>query len=267
MVNCPVINRFFAAFQFLTVIPVPSFCGKISEKDVGKSCVFFPLVGLLQGMLLVLFYRLFMDVFPVEITAGLLITALVISNGGFHLDGLSDTFDALASRKSRERALEIMKDGTAGPIGVASVVLALLLKYLALTSVLGISEMPFYLPLLLFPVQSRWVMVAAMYLGKSARKDGLGKIFIENTGVAEFLISLLLAAGTTVIIFIAAGRLHPYSINGAPALIPVSCVYGFGILAVWFFRRRFFGLTGDNLGAINEISEVLFLLIFLGVYS
>ena len=93
---------FFLALQFLTILPV-GIKGGISGENLGRSSVFFPLIGLFKGGLLVLTYKALGPVFSHQIIAALLLILSVLINGGFHLDGLADTFDAIASRKSREK--------------------------------------------------------------------------------------------------------------------------------------------------------------------
>lgn len=256
--------RIALAFQFLTILPVPyGRPDSIDEKDIGGSSAYFPLVGLVQGMLVSLLYVLVVNIFPLDVTAGLLIALLTVSNGGFHLDGLSDTFDALASRKNRERRLEIMKDSTTGPIGVVSIVLVLLLKYLSLKNILAASESWAFTALILFPVVGRWAMVPALYHGMSARQDGLGKVFLENTGKPELLIASASAFIIALLAVLSGSHraFNPFLV--VKIVVLLSLVYALSFGLVKYFERAFGGMTGDNLGATSEITEVLWLLVFL----
>jgi adenosylcobinamide-GDP ribazoletransferase len=252
-------RRFLLAFQFLTIFPVVKM-ENISEADVGGSSAFFPAVGAVQGVLTVLTAAACMKVFPVELANGLVILVMVIINGGLHLDGLADTFDAIASRKDREKKLEIMKDSTVGPFGVISIVLALLLKYLSLNAVRGLPPLTYHASLFLMPVFSRWTMVPAIFHAQSARPDGLGRIFIEYTGIRQL-------AGATACLLISLGAVMVFSnrVLDAPfqvsAFIPaLPLLYIFCAIAVRFSNRNFGGMTGDTFGAVSEISEILFLL-------
>lgn len=253
-------RRFLLAFQFLTIFPVRRM-ENISEKDVGGSSAFFPAVGAAQGALTALTAAVCMKVFPVELTNGLVILAALISNGGLHLDGLADTFDAVASRKDRARKLEIMKDSSVGPFGVMAIVMTLFLKYIALNALYsGSLPVTYYLSLFLMPVFSRWVMVPAIFHAQSARQDGLGRIFIGHTGIKEL-------AGATVFLLILLGAAlvfsnkafnTPFQISAFIPALPL--LYIFCAIAVRFSNRNFGGMTGDTLGAVSEISEILFLL-------
>ena len=246
------------AFGFLTVFPLPSSSsGDVDEKDLGGSSAFFPLVGLAQGLSASLAFFFLDRAFSPAVTAALLVTGFVVFSGGLHVDGLSDTFDALASRKTRKQMLAIMKDGCSGPVGTAAVVLVLLLKILLLEDIFEHAGSAYFC-LTMMPVAGKWTMVAALFHGRSARQEGLGRIFIESTGCPQFAVATLL----TVMIFVLAawrGGLSPTEGLAMPAAV-LLVPYLAARFLLRLFQRRFHGLTGDNVGALNEIGEVLFLL-------
>lgn len=252
------------AFQFLTIIPV-KVKGEISEKEIGITSAFFPLVGVFQGALLVTGNLILAKVFPAELTNVLLVLLLVLSNGGFHLDGLSDTFDALAVKSEgnvdidRQKRLTIMKDSTIGPIGVTAIVLTLLLKFLALNSLSHFSLFTLHFSLFLMPILSKWTIVISMFHSKPAREDGLGKIFIDKTGSKEIAISTLILFPLLILPQIFSGR---YMLNSQYAFHAILLVTMYFSCRAWvgFFNKKFGGLTGDTLGAISEITEIIFLL-------
>lgn len=249
-------KKLLLAFQFLTIIPVKD-TGIVADREVGGAAAFFPLVGLLQGALLVLAAEILLRVFPIGPANLLVMLLLVITNGALHLDGLADTFDAIASRGDRQKKLSIMKESTIGPAGVIAIVFILMLKYLLLNeSYTGSSPAIYYLILFLLPIYSRWAMVPAIFHCRSARQDGLGKAFIENVGVKELLaataLTLLFSFLALFVVFHAPGLAH--IVFSLPAL------YIFSLTAVWFCSRRFGGMTGDTFGAVSELSEILFLM-------
>jgi adenosylcobinamide-GDP ribazoletransferase len=252
--------KFIGAIQFLTILPTTLRFIHASDGDMGRSSACFPLVGLIQGFLLALVLAIFGRIFPYDIVAALQVLVLVLSNGGFHLDGLSDTFDALASWKSKEKMIAIMKESTAGPIGVVSIVLIILLKYLLFKNVDFLPGSNAYIALILTPAVARWSMVPALFHAKSARSDGLGKIFIEQTGVRELFVATGLILGITSAIFLFVSQL----IMLLKIIVVFILLYLLSFSMSRFFANKFGGLTGDNLGAITEMNEVIFLLIFLG---
>ncbi len=251
-------KKILLAFQFLTIIPVKEI-KDVSEKEMGGASAFFPLIGFIQGTLFVISAVLFLKVFPRELTNGLLVLVIIITSGGLHLDGLADTFDAIALRGDREKKLSVMKDSTIGPVGVIAIVLALLLKFLALNSLFHYSLFTFYYSLFLMPVLSRWVMVTAIFHGKSARQDGIGKIFIENTKLKELVIATLLVIGCWLLVvsFLLSSL---FTIHCSLFVVSISVLYIFSLASVWFCNKKFGGMTGDTFGAVSEISEILFLM-------
>jgi len=261
------VKQLVIAFQFLTVIPV-RVRGDISERELSQSVVFFPAVGAFQGLLAGLAAYVFAHFFTADMAAAFVMTVLVMSNGGFHLDGVADTFDAVAVKSSgdadfdRGRRLSVMKDGTTGPIGVTAVVFAVLLKYLLLKDLLSYSStITIYSLLFLMPVLSKWVMVAAMYYGTSARNTGLGRIFADAVALKDAVIASLV----TLLFCLAVAELmqHTLYAGAAAALFffVIASLYIFTISAVKFCGRHFGGLTGDTFGAIGDLSEIVFLMV------
>ena len=250
-------KRILLAFQFLTIIPVKEM-KNVSDKEIGGASVFFPLIGFLQGALFMVSAVLFLKIFPPELANGLLILVIVATSGGLHLDGLADTFDAIALRGDREKKLLVMKDSTIGPVGVIAIVILILLKYLALNALFfHSSPITYYSSLFLMPVFSRWVMVTAIFHGKSARQDGIGKIFVENTKLKE----LIIATSLTVLIFLLVLFITHYPLPITHFLFVLLVLYIFSLVSVWFCNKKFGGMTGDTFGAVSEISEILFLII------
>ncbi|MBI3398405.1 MAG: adenosylcobinamide-GDP ribazoletransferase, partial [Deltaproteobacteria bacterium] len=108
---------FIYALQLLTIIPI-KIKDAVDERDLGKSTAFFPLVGAVQGAILVAANLLFSKFLPHDITSVLVLTVLILTNGGFHLDGFADTIDGLTGGSTKEERLDIMKDSRIGAIGV-----------------------------------------------------------------------------------------------------------------------------------------------------
>ena len=255
-------KKLLLALQFLTIVPLRG-PGQMKDREVGSTTALFPVVGAIEGTLLVAAAVIFLRLFSGDVTCGFLVLALVVLNGGLHLDGLADTFDAIASRASRKEKLAVMKDSATGAAGVTAIVFALLLKYLMLYSLFVSSErIIFYSLLFLMPVVSRWIVVSAIYYGKSARQDGLGKVFIDHTGGKDMLVAtaFLFAVMATVLISI-----PDLSLFVAQSVYVFPVLYVFSRAAVWFFNRQFNGLTGDSFGAAHEVGTLLFLMINLAV--
>jgi adenosylcobinamide-GDP ribazoletransferase len=263
------------AFQFLTIIPLKT-NREATEKEVRNSVCFFPLIGALQGVLLALSAFVFSKIISDDMTAAVLLVFYVLITGGFHQDGLSDTFDALSvpssgdKERDRTKRLQVMKDGTVGPIGVIVIVLALLLKYLLIKETLRIdSYTEKYFIIFLMPVFSKWVMVTAMYHSKSARKDGIGRTFLEHTGLKQVVFATIVLLLVTFVLFCSLHYFFPFSFQWIMGLFTlflcseVALILLICLILKYIFTARFGGLTGDNFGAMHEISEVFFLAIAL----
>jgi adenosylcobinamide-GDP ribazoletransferase len=181
------------------------------------------------------------------------------------LPPLADTLDAIAAKSGgerdvdRQRRLSIMKDSTIGPIGVIGIVLTLLLKFTALNCVSYPLLFPYYFSLFLMPVIAKWTMVVSMFHGKPAREDGLGRIFITGIGFKEIVIStllLLLLFISSQVFFIPS---MSYILSFLYAVL-LTEMYLFCRICGSFFHKQFGGLTGDTVGAMSEITEIIFLL-------
>ncbi len=267
-----IFKTILTAFQFLTIIPVGE-KREITEKDVYNSSVFFPLIGTFQGFFLALLSFLFLKVMSANITAVFILIFYALITGGFHQDGLSDTCDALSIKSSgdkerdREKRLQAMKDSTVGPMGVVAIVLSLLLKYLLTAELLQTNDGIFVI--FLMSLFSKWAMVTTMYRTKSARNDGMGYIFLEHTGLKQiFTATVFLFVIVSIASYIFSRFMHPlqqfhYSILAIFFFFTIIFIYLAGFIMKNLFTARFGGMTGDNFGAIHEISELLFLTITL----
>lgn len=259
-------KEFLIAAQFLTRIPI-TIKGDVSEGEMGRSAIFFPLVGVLQGLVAAGAALLFSLAFSPDIAAGIVVVVLLLTNGGFHIDGLADTADGVSVRatgdpaRDREKRLTIMKESTVGAIGVLAIASVLLLKYLFVSGVLGrgLTWDVFYI-LFLVPVFSKWAMVPVICHGKAARDEGLGWIFISHVGPGILLLSsAVLAAVFFLTGFFVPGRVWLDMLK--LFLLLAFPLYALGLVWVIFCKREFGGLTGDTMGAVSEIAEIVVLAI------
>jgi len=236
--------RFVAAWRFLTIIPLPFF-RETTEKDLNNSPVFFPVVGLVIGLILAGLSLLFGLFFNRTISSILVVIAWVIITGAMHLDGLADTCDGLGGSNIDER-LEIMRDSHHGTFGVTGIVCILLLRVFSIS---GISGSWLTGSLILAPVAGRWAMVMAITRFPYPRPSGLGTVFKKNAGTFNLIVAFLVLLIVSLVLPLWSG-----------VIIAVVAVLVAFLLACFLFRI-FGGLTGDNYGAINEIVETAVLLL------
>jgi adenosylcobinamide-GDP ribazoletransferase len=242
-------NRFFLALQFLTVFRVRKNLA-FDAAELGRSMHWFPVIGALQGLVLLFAWGLLTTLLPDNLVTGILLLILVLINGGLHIDGFADTVDALAGGKTPEDRLRIMKDSAVGAIGVAFVVLLLLIKYLAL------EEMPFDVKaqaILAFPMVGRWAMVPlATWLPYARPEGGLGAAF-AGSGRGVFIKATILTSVAVALLF------------GLLALAVIAIIGIIIYMSSRFFRRKVGGVTGDIFGFHSECVEVLFLILVLAM--
>lgn len=243
---------FVLALQFLSIIPI-RYSGSVTQDDLIDSVVFYPVIGLIYGLIAYGIYLATLNLLPAFAVAALILVITVIVNGGFHLDGLADTFDALAVKTTKEpdylKRLNVMKDSHIGAIGVIAIVLVLMLKFSLIHAV--ISSVAAIATLLFNPVLSRFMAVLALYTGRPARTEGLGSIFFGRLSKWHLLASGGIAGAIAVALFYTGLHIALASIG-----LCFICTYLFMRLC----SQKFGGLTGDNVGAIIEINEVVYLL-------
>ncbi|HEU0022331.1 MAG TPA: adenosylcobinamide-GDP ribazoletransferase, partial [Dehalococcoidia bacterium] len=157
------LTPFFAALSFLTIFPAAG-TRSPGQQDISNARACYPAVGLLLGLLLVGIERGAREIFPVPLTAALLLAVLAAVTRGLHLDGFMDVCDGLLGGYTAQRRLEIMRDSHVGAFAVVGAVSLLILKYGALVSLLSLGVAGKEWVLLLFPTLSRWSMVVQLGL-------------------------------------------------------------------------------------------------------
>ncbi len=232
--------KFLAALSFLTIIPLPR-RREVSPEQVGRSIGYFPVVGIIIGLILAGLYWLLRLILPSAVVSGLLLVCLVMLTGGLHLDGFADTCDGIAGHKTPEARWQVMRDSRAGAFGIVGVCCLLIVKYVSLNSV---PESLMMMTLVLMPVVSRWAMVYAVFAYPYARPSGLGKVFKQAASRRRLAIATLVALAVAIPWFRLAG------------LVIMLGVWVIVVAMAAYLKRKFSGLTGDTYGAINEVAEV-----------
>jgi len=221
-----------------------------SQPQISASRAYYPVVGLMLGLLLVGLEAGFSKILPVYLTSAILVVALVVATRGLHLDGFMDVCDGLFGSYTKERRLEIMRDPHVGAFAVAGAICIVLLKWTAILSLLSLpasgKDLPWKgLGLLLFPTLSRWAMVLQLSAFPYARLQGLGLAFHNG----PYLLATLVAA----VIALAAALL----LGGIGGVVLFTGVTALAWLLGKGMAALLGGLTGDTYGATNEVSEVV----------
>jgi adenosylcobinamide-GDP ribazoletransferase len=230
-----------AATRFLTIVPLG---GRVAP--IGESALFFPLVGLALGGVLVLLDRATAPIVPLVVRDVLLVAALALLSGGRHLHGLARAARGLVVA-DRARALAVMREGGACVLGAVAIAVVLVLKVVSLGA-LPVSTRA--AALLYAPMLARWSMVVLAFGSRPARPDGVGRTMVSTVKFREFGVATVGALWIILAYTAARGLLAILVV----AVVTISCRI--------FVHARLGGVTGDLLGAIVEINETLVLATF-----
>jgi adenosylcobinamide-GDP ribazoletransferase len=239
--------RVLLAFSMLTRIPL-RLSAEPQHEDCGFAVYFFPLAAAAVGAVTALAYVLCWFAGLTLLAYAVAVLVPVLITGALHLDGLADTCDGIFSGKDRERMLLIMRDSRLGTMGAAALFFDLLLRVallFELSAILTTYSMAVIVGVL--PVMGKLSLVAGGALHPYARSEGTGKHWIDKMNATHMLMCALIG-GALLQVFFNEGWIFL-------AVVPLAA----GAFAAWRFSRRLGGLTGDTLGALNELGELLFL--------
>ncbi len=241
------------ALQFLTRIPV-----RLASWDDAwlNACVrHFPLVGALVGVVGGAVLVGAAQLWPPLVAAALAVSATVVLTGGFHEDGLADTFDALGGVVSRERALTIMKDSRIGSYGALALGLSLLLRVALLATLLPLGPALALAACVLSHALGRaaavGVMVSLPYGGDAAHAKAKPLATLVHGPQAAAAVAWVLG-----LVFVAWVAGLPWSASASAVLAAAATA----VLMRQWLQQRLGGYTGDGLGATEQLTEIAVLL-------
>lgn len=276
-------KRFIGILQFMTRIPIPIDTG--FDEDFHKGIIYFPLVGLILGLCYGVIGLIGIVGFNPYLAAVMILVGEVLLTGGLHLDGLGDTFDGLYSYRDKDRILEIMKDSRLGTNGLLAIVLVFMLKVGFIYECLTQRNL---MVIVLMPVVARTMQVFACYKTKTPRENGMGNIFIGKVSKGCLIGAWSLLGIILLIVVSCHGYFEGYSFLSLGmdfnrlivqaeevcirnqewllnVLILTSSIFVLTIIMKGFIKsvyRKIDGITGDILGCICELSELVFLMLF-----
>ncbi|MGQ7843730.1 adenosylcobinamide-GDP ribazoletransferase [Granulosicoccus sp. 3-233] len=250
------LNRLATAIMFLTRLPTGTLASGEATELV-RSTRYFPLVGFIVGSMLAASLAILQQLLPISVSIALMLLLSVRLTGAFHEDGLADVADS-AGAFGVDRKLEIMRDSRVGTYGALALILLVVIKLLSLWELWMLAPQLCLATLICAHVLSRWSSVCLMVLEEYARPEAANKVVAE--GVDRRCL------------------LHA-SLCTAAVLLPLALWQGAGLyllfIVAWLvvllsgrrFRAVFGGITGDCLGAANQVVEVTVLLSVLMVVS
>lgn len=232
------------ALGFLTILPVN---GAYSLRETAQSAWLFPLVGLLLGLTAGLVGQLLSTVLPWSVASAASLLALLLLTGFHHLDGLLDLGDALIVRGGAAQRQKVMHSPGigAGAFGLGAMVL--ILTYLALSE-----SQSLILSLALAEASGKFSMLLAAFFGGPAWR-GMGYDFIMVLKKEK----RILLMGFVLFVLLAG----PLAKAEMPFLL--LTVFIFPFLMARFSRALVGGVSGDVLGATNELTRLLVLVVLL----
>lgn len=241
---------FWTAMMFFTRIPIP-FRLPYSTEIMNQSQKYFAWVGLLIGIINALVFLFSSLLFSVEIAVVLSMIAGVLLTGAFHEDGFTDVCDSFGGGYGKEKILTIMKDSRVGAYGTIGIILLLLLKFLTLTQIGHTTAHLACFTIIAGHSVSRYIASTMLYTHQYVTDIDVSK----SKPMAQSALPL-----NTLLIGLAAVLL-PFLIFGEWKYLPAILFACVGrIYLGWYFKKHIGGYTGDCLGAIQQVTEVLWYL-------
>ena len=267
---------FLLLLSFMTRIPMPK--TEYDEEKLGKSMKYFPVVGIIVGLILLFFCIVFTFIFK-NLTYSAVLPLMIIvviltdliTTGALHLDGLADTFDGIFSYRSKHKMLEIMKDSRLGSNGALALILYFLLKFVLLFSLTIESREATIYVIMTYPVVARFCSVVSCASSPYARGSGMGKTFVDNTKTCGLIVATVITLLYTVgMVFIPFIFFTNYSLSIQfiiqtilVILVIVALLALFAYAFSKLIERKIGGITGDTLGALLEISSLVYIFLIL----
>ncbi|CAN2325609.1 Adenosylcobinamide-GDP ribazoletransferase [Fusobacterium sp. oral taxon C10] len=267
---------FLLLLSFMTRIPMPK--TEYDEEKLGKSMKYFPVVGIIVGLILLFFCIVFTFIFK-NLTYSAVLPLMIIvviltdliTTGALHLDGLADTFDGIFSYRSKHKMLEIMKDSRLGSNGALALILYFLLKFVLLFSLTIESREAAIYVIMTYPVVARFCSVVSCASSPYARGSGMGKTFVDNTKTCGLIVATVITLLYTVgMVFIPFIFFTNYSLSIQfiiqtilVILVIVALLALFAYAFSKLIERKIGGITGDILGALLEISSLVYIFLIL----
>lgn len=249
------IRLFFIALQFFTRLPIPRWVG-FDAQWLHHASRYFPAVGIVVGAMTAAAYALADWAWPHAVAVLLSTIAGIYLTGAFHEDGFADTCDGLGGGTTRQRVLEIMADSRIGAYGAIGIASLLAMKCVTLASLPAQTVMA---ALLVAHPLSRLAATTLIWKLVYVKGEGKAKPLAQNMSNGEFVIAAL-TAFFPMAILVGIGWLSWQMLVAGIAAVAAA--------TLWMGRKfvqRIGGYTGDCLGAVQQVTEVVFYLALLAM--
>ncbi|MFL0245970.1 adenosylcobinamide-GDP ribazoletransferase [Candidatus Clostridium stratigraminis] len=236
--------------QFLTRIPI-NIILECKQDNFKKAAFYLPIIGLIVGGIEWAAYYILNIFLPANINAVLVFIMSVLITGALHIDGLGDTCDGFYAFKGKDRIIEIMKDSRIGSYACIAIVVDILLKVSSLTYIIE-NKLGFII--ILAPVIGRLSIVFISLIGKPAKSTGSGNLFIGNMSRTIVIFAALLSFAISIILI---------GVANSAIIFLISLIVT--ILINKYSESKINGITGDLLGANNELVEIFVLITYIAL--
>ena len=244
---------FLLAVSFFSRLPVPANL-PYSESRMNQAGRYFALVGVVLGLLCAATFWLLSSVFPVSVAIVLTMVFSLLLTGAFHEDGLTDMADGIGGGMTVERRLSIMKDSRIGTYGAATLVMALLAKFVFWGEL--VHEPKFLLMIVVAYTASRALAATLIYDMPYVSASDTSKSKPLANKQSSLEVAILLLTGGLVTLFL--------GVTLAAVIVLVLAVFRYGFKR--WLTKRIGGFTGDCLGAAQQLSELLVYLTLIAFY-
>jgi len=239
--------------SFLTTIPI-----KMDENmlaDAAQNMFLFPLIGAFIGVLAGLFGWVAIQILPSLVVGALVLGFLLLITGLHHADGLLDFGDGIMAHGSSERKIEIMHDQLTGAGGLSLGIITFLITAF---SIAELNMVIIFQSLIVVEVSAKLSMVIGAWAGTSAHQ-GMSSCFSEamhgKKGAARLIVALAISFGVALPLLGLLGFVT----------VLISLLASLVIVAISY--KHFKGITGDVLGATNELTRMVSLIALLAVIA
>jgi adenosylcobinamide-GDP ribazoletransferase len=240
------IRHFFCALGYFTRIPIPGWVGYLPD-DLDRAARYFPLVGVLIGLIAALAFWLAHWVLPLRVALVLSMIVTIWLTGAFHEDGLADAVDGFGGGYTRERMLEIMHDSRIGSFGAIALIAGLLLK---LETLAALPAGQIALALIAAHGFSRLVAVSLLATLDYVRPAGKAKPVATRLSGGGLLLAVLFGVVPLVLL--------------PPLWMGAALVAGVLVRLAMarYLTKTLGGYTGDTLGMTQQLAELVCYLVW-----
>lgn len=234
--------------SFLTIIPIGKLSKGIGLENISKNMFLFPFVGLLIGLLTIPVVLISFYFFNQFVSAFIVIIFLIILTGIHHTDALADFADGIMVRGNKDKKYNVMHDPRIGAAGTVAVSGYLIGMVIAISSITSLDRL--MIAIILSEIMSKYSMVLQSHYCESAW-EGYSSLFTKNMKSKKKM------AIATIITIVLIALISNMSVIGLQIfIVGIICCF----IVIYISKKNFGGITGDVMGATNEIVRLCSLL-------